>query len=195
VTDRPPPFARYVVVSGQDAWEKILSGEVTPHIYSSKARGDFEPVPISAAEFFLAVQAGRDADGEPDAALKPYQIMWCDRDGRRPARVRHRIPVPHWVYVMKAAPPARKKERTGPGAAEQYDWADIELFVRKLLSDRGDFAKPENRMDGWRSQNNLIEVVKNYLEKTRQPAPSPTQFKDKVADMLKRIRSELPADH
>jgi hypothetical protein len=103
VTDQPPPFASYLPVSADDIWKKILAGDVAAHIYSTKARGDFEPISISAAEFFMAEQAGRDEDGEPDPALKPFQIMWRDRDSRRPVSVRYRVPVPHWVYVMKAS--------------------------------------------------------------------------------------------
>jgi hypothetical protein len=193
MSDKPPPFANYVPVSADDIWKKILSGDVAAHIYSSEAKGDFEPIPISSAEFFTADEAGQSSeDGEPDSRLHPYQIMWRDRDRRRPSATRRGIKVPHWVYVMKADISARDR---GPGAAEQYDWADIELFVRKLFTDRGDFAKPENRVDGWKSQNNLIEAVKDYLERRRQPVPKETQFKIKVGEMLKRIRLELPTDH
>jgi hypothetical protein len=192
MTNKPPPFPKYIAVSGDDIWQKIRSGEVVPHIYSGEAKGDFEPVPLSAAEFFAAEEAGRDEDGEPDPRLKLYQIMWRDRDRRRPAATRRAIPVPHWVYVMKAVP---KKERSGPGAAEQYDWDHIEQFVRKKFVDCGDFAKPDNRVEGWKSQNDLIEAVKDYLQKRSEPIPGPTQFKEKVAGMLKRIRLELPTGH
>jgi hypothetical protein len=43
----------------------------------------------------------------------------------------------------------------------------------------------------------LIEAVKDYLQRKKPPesVPGPTQLKAKVADMLKRIRSELPTDH
>ena len=194
MSDKPPPFAGYTPVSGDELWAKILSGEIKAHIYSSEARGDFKPVPIAAAAFFVAEEAGRDQDGEPDPQLKPYQIMAHDRDQRRPSGIRRRIPVPHWVYVANEAP---KKQRSSPGAAEQYDWDDIEQFVQKLFRDQGDFAKPENRVKGWRSQNDLIEAAKDYLQarKPPQPIPGQTQLKIKVADMLKRIRLELPTGH
>jgi hypothetical protein len=197
MSDKPPPFADYISVSGDELWAKILSGEIEAHIYSSEAPGDFEPVPISAAAFFVAEEAGRDEDGAPDPRLKSYQIMVRDRDQRRLSGTRRHIPVPHWLYVAKADLPAPKKPRSGPGAAEQYDWDDIELFVRKLFIDRGDFAKPENRVDKWRSQNDLIEAVKDYLQARNPPQPIPgqTQLKIKVADMLKRIRLELPTGH
>ena len=112
MSSKPPPFADYRAVSDSETWSKILSGDVAAFVYSREARGDFEPVPISASEFFLAEQAGRIAYyGEPDPALNPYQIMVCDRDRRRSAAVRHRIPVPHWVYVLKAATQAAPQEK------------------------------------------------------------------------------------
>jgi hypothetical protein len=111
MSSKPPPFANYRAVSDAETWNKILSGDIAAAIYSSKARGDFEPVPISASEFFIAEQAGRTAcHGEPDPALSPYQVMVCDRDRRRSAAVRHRIPIPHWVYVLKAAPQDKPKQ-------------------------------------------------------------------------------------
>jgi hypothetical protein len=192
MSDKPPPFAGYTPVSGHELWAKILAGDIEAHIYSSEARGDFEPVPISAAAFSVADEAGHDQDGEPDPQLKPFQIMAHDRDQRRSSGIRRRIPVPHWVYVASAA---LKKQRGRPGRAEQYDWADIELFVRKALQERGDFAKPENRMDKWRSQNDLIEAVKDYLQKRGEPFPGPARFKVKVAEILKKIRLQLPAGH
>jgi hypothetical protein len=197
MSDKPPPFANYLPVSTEDIWKKILSGGVAAHIYSSEAKGNFEPVPITTAEFFLADQAGCDQEYGFSTGLGPFQILWRDVDRRRSNAARRGTRIPHWVYVMKAAAPTPKKERTGPGAAEQYDWDDIEQFVRQEFTKRGDFKKPENRVKGWRSQNNLIEAVKDYLQRKKPPesVPGPTQLKAKVADMLKRIRSELPTDH
>jgi hypothetical protein len=196
MSDKPPPFANYLPVSSDDIWKKVLSGEVPAFIYSAEARGDFEPVPISAAEISMADEDGRAASDDdqvwPEPKLKPHQILWRDSDRRRPSARRRGIRVPHWVYVMKADISAKNR---GAGAAEQFDWADIELLVRKLFADRGDFAKPENRVLGWRSQNDLIEAVKDYLEKRHQPVPGETRFKAKVAEMLKRIRLELLTGH
>jgi hypothetical protein len=192
----PPPFEDYVSVSGDELWSKILSGEIKAHIYSSEARGDLKPVPISAAAFFVAEEAGRRyEDGEPDPRLRPYQIMVRDHDRRRPAGTRRHIPVPHWVYVFRKDLPAPKQPRTGPGAAEIYDWDDIEQFIRQEFTKRGDFKMPENRMKGWRSQNDLIELIKDYLQARKQPVPRDTQFKKNVGKILRQIRSELPTGH
>ena len=88
MSDKPPPFDGYVAVSGDDLWAKILSGEIKAHIYSSEAAGDYQPVPISAAAFFVAEQRGHDHDGELDQRLKPHQILVHDRDRRRPSATR-----------------------------------------------------------------------------------------------------------
>jgi hypothetical protein len=144
MSSKPPPFADYRAVSDSETWSKILSGDVAAFVYSREARGDFEPVPISAAEFFLAEQAGQTAyHGEPDPALNPYQIMVCDRDRRRSAAVRHRIPIPHWVYVPKAAPqdkpkqPAKDKApRTPPEQARTKAILQV-LFAGKIPPELG----------------------------------------------------------
>jgi hypothetical protein len=186
VSSKPPPFADYRAVSDNETWSKILSGDVAAFVYSREARGDFEPVPISAAEFFLAEQAGQTAYyGEPDPEMKPYQIMVCDMDRRRPAAVRHRIPVPHWVYVMKAAP---KQERSGPGSVDLYDWDEIEQVVANLWQKLGDFDLPDNRSDDWKSQNSVIEHVKNYLQKHVRKIPGDTQLKRRVGEIIGKLR-------
>ncbi|WP_213775440.1 hypothetical protein [Bradyrhizobium sp. dw_78] len=195
MSDKSPPFPNYVIVAGPELWAKILAGEITPYIYSGEARGDLDPVPISAAAFCIADGATHDRDGARDPQLKPYQIMVIDRDRRRPSRIRRRIPVPHWVYVDRKDLPAPKVPRVGPGAAVKYDWDDIEQFIRTKFADLGDFLKPENKTEGWRSQNDLIRSVTDYLERRRQPVPRESQFKRKVTEILKRIRAELPAGH
>ena len=96
MSDKPPPFANYLPVSSDDIWKKILSGEIPAFIYSTEARGDFEPVPISAAEIFMADEAAHAVSDEeqawPGPKLKAHQIMWRDRDRRRPAPTRRAIP-------------------------------------------------------------------------------------------------------
>jgi hypothetical protein len=194
VSDKPPPFNGYTPVLSEDVWAKILAGQVKPHIYSGEAKGDLEPVPISAAEFFMAEEASRNEDGHRDALAKPYQIMWRDRDRRRPSGTRRAVPVPHWVY-LQADQPAAQKQPSGPGAAEQYDWDDIEQFIRREFGQRGDFAAPENKGKGWRSQNDLIELIKDYLQRRSEKIPGPSRFKTKVGEILATIRSELLAGH
>jgi hypothetical protein len=100
--------------------------------------------------------------------------------------------VPHWIYVARQVSPAPKDTR---GSPEQYDWDDIEQFIRREFTNRGDFADAGNRVNGWRSQNDLIELIKDYLERRKQPIPQPTRFKEKVAEILLKLRSELAAGH
>ncbi|MET4242723.1 hypothetical protein [Bradyrhizobium sp. RT10b] len=81
------------------------------------------------------------------------------------------------------------------GSPELYDWDDIEQFIRREIDKRGDFAKPENRQKGWRSQNDLIEVITDYLERRNESVPGPSRFKVKVASILIKVRNELAAGH
>ena len=73
------------------------------------------------------------------------------------------------------------------GAPEKFDWDDIEQFVRREIAERGDYRKPENRVKGWRSQNDLIRSIESYLSRTKQPVPSPTQFKKKLPNILRSV--------
>jgi hypothetical protein len=116
MSDKPPPFANYLPVTSQDIWEKLLAGDLAAHIYNSEARGNSGPVSISAAEFFLADEARAEQEYGFSTQLRPFQILWRDRDPQRPAATRRGTRVPHWVYVKKAAPQAEpvtelKKER------------------------------------------------------------------------------------
>jgi hypothetical protein len=186
MSDKPPPFVNYVPISAGDIWKKILSGDVAAHIYSSEAKGDFEPVPISAAELFTAHEASQISEfGGPDSRLRPYQIMWRDRDRRRPAATRRAISVPHWVYVMKADISAPDR---GPGAVDLYDWDEIEQVVANLWQELGDFDLPDNRRDDWKSRTSVIEHVKNYLQKHNRKIPGDTQLKKRVGKIIGKLR-------
>jgi hypothetical protein len=195
MSNKAPPFKGYAPVASDDVWKKVLAGEINAHIYSSEAQGDLEPVPISPAEIFSADEASRDEDGEPDPMLRPYQIMWRDRDRRRLSAIRRAIPVPHWVYIVEPEPAATKSPRSAPGAPEIYDWDDVRQFTRREFEKRGDFLKSENRVKGWRSQNDLIKLIKDYLDRLNQPVPGDSQLKKQVAETLKQLRSELPTGH
>lgn len=212
MSNKPPPFVGFIGLgqlpeaTRDELLAKMLAGEYQAYVYSTEAKGDLSPVAIEPAKFFYAWQHAkkqaeqededqRDDNGWHLLKLDTYQIRIPDTDQRRPSRIRRKIGVPHWIYASRKDLPAVKPARVGPGAAEQYDWDDIEQFVRELFRKRGDFLKSENRVEGWRSQNNMIEIVKDYLQRTKQPIPGVTQFKDKVAEILERIRSELPADH
>ncbi|KRR09576.1 hypothetical protein CQ12_13905 [Bradyrhizobium jicamae] len=91
------------------------------------------------------------------------------------------------------AAPRGGRQRTG--APEQYDWDEIEQFIRREFSKRGDFTRRENRVEGWRSQNDLIGLIKDHLEGLNEPIPGETRFKEKVGEMLQKLRSELATDH
>jgi hypothetical protein len=58
------------------------------HIYNSEARGSSGPVSISAAEFFLADEARAEQEYGFSTQLRPFQILWRDRDPQRPAATR-----------------------------------------------------------------------------------------------------------
>ncbi|WBL82308.1 hypothetical protein I3J27_18420 [Bradyrhizobium xenonodulans] len=182
MTDRPLPFPNYVLVSTQDIWQQILDGHVAPHVYSTKAKGDLAPVPISAAQFSWADQTGRD-----DPALRAFQIMWIDRDTGRPVSVRHRIPVPHWVYVMKAQAPAATTNERRAGAKAKYDWHAIKEFTFEQLTSRGDFAE-HDQLDGWRSAADLYRAIE---DKFGQKSPELTTLKEKVPAFVAEWRSKV----
>jgi hypothetical protein len=137
MSDKPPPFADYISVSGDELWAKILSGEIEAHIYSSEAPGDFEPVPISAAAFFVAEEAGRDEDGAPDPRLKSYQIMVRDRDQRRLSGTRRHIPVPHWVYVARKESSAPKAPKQQPKSRTQARRDRVRMAAKALWPPSG----------------------------------------------------------
>jgi hypothetical protein len=173
VSDKPPPFAGYVSGSEDEVWEKILSGEVAPHIYSGEAKGDFKPVPISAAEFFKAEEAGRHEDGEPDAQLKPYQIMWRDRDRRRPSATRRGIPVPHWVYIMKtdreASPqPVAQGPSAPPKAIGSRTPPEQTRAIAILQALFGDIIPPELGF------GDLLKRVNNHVGTKARPISKDT---------------------
>jgi hypothetical protein len=168
MSNTPPPFANHRPVSDSETWDKILSGDITALVYSSKARGDFGPVAISAAEFFLADQAGQTADdGEPDPELKPYQIMVCDRDRRRPSAVRHRIPIPHWVYVMKAASAASNTDKiAAPATPRKRHTSPQQMRAEAALKTLfGDEIPSREQVD----DRELLNRVNAHIGKSARP--------------------------
>jgi hypothetical protein len=98
-------------------------------------------------------------------------------------------------FIASIEPAAKPQQHARPGAPELYDWDDIAQFVRKEITNRGDFKKAENRIEGWRSQNDLLRLIENYLQRRNQPIPGPTRFKEKVGEILEQLRSELATDH
>jgi hypothetical protein len=60
-------------------------------------------------------------------------------------------------------PTTERKNKAG--AKAQWDWAEIEMLVCKTMDERGDFAKPENAEDGWRSLADLYKQIVKYVER------------------------------
>ena len=106
IVDHPeqwPPDSRECVCLAQAlsrfpedvVWKGLLSGELETRVYC-KDRADFGPVRLSRMEF--SNQAKRQ-----DQILNECTIDIVDTDFRRPAALRRRIPVPHWLYVTRVS--------------------------------------------------------------------------------------------
>jgi hypothetical protein len=80
------------LVPADALWDAIIVGKIRVYAYAV-GQTDLGPVPISPLE----LQAG-----DRTEIMRSYQVEVVDRDQRRPARRRRRIPVPHWLYVVKA---------------------------------------------------------------------------------------------
>jgi hypothetical protein len=76
-----------------ELWTALCSGDLQALVYC-EGRRDFDPIPLSAAEFFYA---------DKDTVLASCQIEIREEDTRRPVRWRRRIPVPHWLYVTRVS--------------------------------------------------------------------------------------------
>jgi hypothetical protein len=101
-----------------------------------------------------------------------------------------------WAFILiekesfasfLAGPPG---PRTRGGAPVQYDWDDAKLFVFRELDAHGDFAVPQNRVKGWRSQNDLIGKLQEYMATPAGGgrAPSDSSAKTLVANCLAEWR-------
>ena len=79
------------------------------------------------------------------------------------------------------------------GALEKHDWEEARLFMLKLLEERGDFLDSQNKAPGWRSQNDMANLIIEHLENRvgMEPGegPSPSGMKAKLKDWLKDWRS------
>jgi len=103
-----------------------------------------------------------------------------------------------FIAERELVAPVATEQPAKRGSPEKYDWDDIEQFVRQEFIKRGDFQKPENKVKGWRSQNDLIELIEEYLQVRNEEIPGLTQMKKRVGKILAKIRSakaELPTDH
>jgi hypothetical protein len=142
VSQRPPHFENFVFLGELAEPEdqlraKILSGQIKAYIYSTLARGDFEPVPISAATFSVEEDEGWEDFSDPDPQPKPFQIMIVDRDIRRRSGTRRHIRVPHWIYVARQDLPAAPADTpSGLSLAEtpaQWKNPTPEMIRAKIL--------------------------------------------------------------
>jgi hypothetical protein len=95
-----------------------------------------------------------------------------------------------WPFSEIQPDPASRKGRVG--AKQKYDWQDIEDFVWKKLDSKGDF-KHVDTTDDWKSQNDLIAAVTEYIEHHRGDAgsdgPAHSTMKERIAPMVARWRS------
>ncbi|MCK1447235.1 hypothetical protein IVB34_40120 [Bradyrhizobium sp. 2] len=90
-------------------------------------------------------------------------------------------------------PASRKKKAVRVGPPEKYDWEEAKLFMLRELEARGDFLDPQNNVPGWKSQNNLVDLIIEHLEKRPDVGddngPSPSAVKNKVKGWLKEWRT------
>jgi hypothetical protein len=93
------------------------------------------------------------------------------------------------------------KKRTGTpkgksGRKPDWDWEDVRQFVFQMLDQNGDFDDPAPAAE-WKSQNDLIRAVLNYIEKQvgigEGNGPSHTTLKERVAPMVADWRQRSSA--
>jgi hypothetical protein len=87
------------------------------------------------------------------------------------------------------APASVRPNLTKVGAPERYDWDEIEQFVAKQLNEKGDYELAENKVTGWRTRADLIELTKDHLQKLKMDVPGDTQMKAKIGEFVERWRS------
>lgn len=131
---------------------KIIAGQIKAQVYSTEAKGDFEPVSISAAEFLIADEAGWESFSDPDPQPIPFQIMVRDRDTRRPVTKRRGVRVPHWIYIKREPPPTKAKG----GRPPKFDHAAVAAEVVRLMDHHGEFSQDDPE---WNAQARLTEAI------------------------------------
>jgi hypothetical protein len=121
----------------EDVWKRLLSGELQARVYC-KGRTDFHPVPLSPAEFSNQAEL-------KDRILDEHTIDVVEMDGRRPVRIRRRIPVPHWIYVTRASLD-RIEKALGPKATVGAETRAI-AYLKPLLERNPAMSKDEARKE------------------------------------------------
>lgn len=74
-------------------WAALVDGNLEARVYCV-GRTDFAPIPLSRMALIGV---------DRDQVLARCQIEVREDDTRRPAAIRRRIPVPHWLYVTKVS--------------------------------------------------------------------------------------------
>jgi len=113
-------------ISQDHAWEALQTGALVARVYCI-GRTDFGPVPLSPLEFLKANR---------DRLFDTCQIDVVENDTRRPARIRRRIRVPHWIYVTRAS--VEKLSRSKSTAANETRAID---HLAKLLKANPDMTR------------------------------------------------------
>jgi hypothetical protein len=159
VSQRPPYFEGFVFLGELSEPEdqlraKILSGQLKAYIYSTKARGDFEPVPISAAAFSVEEDQGWENFSSFEPEPKPFQIMTVDRDMRRRPGTRWHVRGPHWIYLLKADLAPRKGKG---GRKPVMDQNAVAAEVERLMDYHGEFRADDPE---WNAEARLKEAIR-----------------------------------
>jgi len=106
--------------------------------------------------------------------------------------------VPEWTHLRAQCSdinswwPFSEVPRTKRGRKPGWDWGDIELFVRNLLDERGDFDHELNRTQDWKSLNSLIAMVQKYIEDRGEKAPSESILKERLPPVVDGWRKQNP---
>jgi hypothetical protein len=89
-------------------------------------------------------------------------ICWIPRAHLINWLQRHSFPIPQWLGGQVAP------KRRNAGRKHLYDWEEVNLFVEKVLNEKGDFDDPKNAEDGWRGQADLERLVAKHIENTEK---------------------------
>lgn len=117
--------------SDDDVWTALRSRELEPRAYSV-GRTDLGPIQFSPLVFL-----GMDKD----AVFANCQIEMLEKDTRRPAAIRRRIPVPHWLYVTRASLEKFTKKKPATSGAEDR----ATRHLAGLLRENKDLKKEQAR--------------------------------------------------
>ena len=92
--------------------------------------------------------------------------IWIRRDDCVAWFAKHNLPAPNgWGFELISNTPQTAPPKGRTGAKDKYDWDDIKQFVFKEMNGRGDFGDPGNQVDGWRSLADLVQLVRDYMDR------------------------------